>query len=111
MAIFYTDLFLSKDPYYTYKQTLGDKDFFLTYRYSTRGACWYMDIHDVDNTPILLGTKLVPEYPMLEDLVLPDITGFFWLSANLPENVNMFYSQPKNLPDFFTLRYLYSDLL
>jgi hypothetical protein len=103
----YVELFLSKDPYYTYRQTLDGKDFIFTFRYSTREACWYMDLYDADKTPLVLGTKLVPSYPMFEDLVLADIDGFFWLSANLPSNIDKFYTAPRDLPDFFTLRYFY----
>ncbi len=104
----YIDLFLSKDPYYTYKQTLDDKDFILTFRYSKRAKSWYMDLADSDKTPLVLGVRLVPEYPLFEDYVINDLDGFFWLSPDVPSNINTFYEQPENLPDFFTLRYFFS---
>lgn len=103
----YVDLYLIKNFYYTYKQSLDKVEYIFTLRYSSREQCWYMDLQAADTTPLVMSTKLVPEYPMLDDFVIPGLDGFFWLSPNNSENMDLYYTQPESIPEFFTLRYFY----
>ncbi len=101
-------IFLSKDTYYSYTGVLNQTAYNFTFRYSTREACWYFDIFTTDNLPVILSTKLVVNYPMLDDFRLDNgVTGYFWLAPNLSENVDKIYTDPKLIADYFTLFYFY----
>jgi hypothetical protein len=103
----YVELFLSKESYYTYRQSLDGNEYIFTFRYNSRERRWYMDLANADRTPLILGVKLVPNYPLLDGLNIETLDGFFWLSADIEENVPLFYERPEEMPDLFTLRYFY----
>lgn len=100
-------MFLSNNTYYSYIDTIEKVAYIFTFRYSTREACWYFDIHTTDNIPVIISTKLVSQYPMLDDFNLDGITGFFWLYANTEENLGRLETDPKHIADYFTLLYFY----
>lgn len=107
MATNYHVLYLYKDPYYSYSMSLNKIAYNFTFRYSTRESCWYMDIKDNDNIPIVVSVKLVPNYPILDGLVLGDLTGNFYLIPLVENNISKFESEPENISDFFELVYIY----
>lgn len=100
-------IFLSNDPYYTYTDTLEQTAFNFTFRFSLRERCWYMDIYTVDNIPVILATKLVPQYPILQDFRLPEISGYFWLYPTVNINLHKIETDPEYIADYFTLLYFY----
>lgn len=68
-----------------------------------------MDLRLEDQTPILLGYALVPQYPMAVDYTLEDIglTGYFML---LPVNATIsskITEEASIMPTFFSLFYIY----
>jgi hypothetical protein len=96
----------------------------LTYRYSIslqgiswqfkfywveRAKQWQMDIRQEDQTAIILGYALVPQYPILEDVPLEvyGLTGRFVL---MPVNVAVataITQESSIMPEFFKLFYMY----
>ena len=100
-------MFLSNNTYYSYVDTIQQVAYIFTFRYSTRETCWYLDIHTTDNIPVILSTKLIAQYPILEDFNLNGITGFFWLYPNVQENIDKLETEPKYIADYFTLLYFY----
>lgn len=105
--LMYKNLFLSSTPYYSFKTSLNNIQYRIVIRYQTRDTSWYMDLYSADNTPIIVSVKLVPDYPLLKDFILDSLTGFFWLSADVPANKEKFRTDPENIADFFTFRYFY----
>jgi hypothetical protein len=55
------------DPYpdTTQQCDLDGVTYAFRFRWSTRGACWHMDLHTVDNTPIVTSVRLVSGWPLL----------------------------------------------
>jgi len=53
-------------PFYKQKTRLDGVDYILWFRYSQREDRWYLSIYDAGETPILLGLKLVLNWPLLQ---------------------------------------------
>lgn len=53
-------------PFYKQKTRLDGVDYVLGIRYSQREDRWYLSIYDSGESPILLGLKLVLNWPLLQ---------------------------------------------
>jgi len=76
--------------------------------YNVRIKVWMMDIRYADNTPIFLGIKVIPNYPMLIDHEMP-FSGFFVLSS-VGKDQNETISNPFEIWKYYKLYYGYRDL-
>lgn len=56
---------LTDAPYYTIRARLEDRDYTLRFWYSTRQERYYLSIYDEDETPLVLGLKLVTNLALL----------------------------------------------
>lgn len=56
---------LLDEPFYTIRARLEDRDYTLKFRYSTRQARYYLSIYDEDETPLVVGLKLVTNLALL----------------------------------------------
>lgn len=111
MAQVYIEMPLYSDLKYRYGLALEGQSFQFTFYWNTRCSQWHMDLKAEDQSPILLGYAIVPQYPMALDYNLEDygLTGFFLL---LPVNAtisNKITEEPSNMPEFFTLFYVYDQ--
>jgi hypothetical protein len=52
-------------PYYVQKTRLDGRDYILRFSYNERIQRWYVGICDEEGTPLLLGLKLVANWPLL----------------------------------------------
>lgn len=52
-------------PYYAQKTRLDGRDYLLRFSYNERIQRWYLGLYDESNTPLLLGLKLVANWPLL----------------------------------------------
>lgn len=79
-----TSIPLSKEEYYRYSMVIEGQLRYLTFYWNTRTSNWYLDLRNEQNIPIVLGTPLVPDYPIFLDYSLEDfgITGYFALTSN-----------------------------
>lgn len=63
------------EPYYRQKTKLEGRDFVFAFSYNQRIERWYLSIYDEEETPLLLGLKLVANWPLLRhyhwDIRLP----------------------------------------
>ncbi len=73
-------------PYYTQKTRLDGRDFILKFAYNERAASYSLSIYDEEETPLLLGLRLVANWPLLRhyrydvrlppgELLVIDLTG------------------------------------
>lgn len=87
MATQFVTIPLQELPYYEYSIGLEGKTYILTHRWNTREACFYFDIKTETGEPILVGLKLVPNYPIIYRNDLSDfgLAGFFYMA---PINAN-----------------------
>lgn len=106
MATYYKIPISNDTPDQVFSVVLGGNSYRLRIFWNERFAYWSMDVLEADETPILLGLKLVENYPIcarFQDARLP--TGqLFMLRENgsnartsfdeLGVNVNLYYYEP-----------------
>lgn len=111
MAQVITELPLYDDPYYEYRIALEDEARVMTFRWQDRTSSWYIDLKQDDLTPIVLGIKLVPYYPILADYQLQEkgINGYLVLTDSGDFLSNKLDSSPESLAQFYRLFYIYED--
>lgn len=56
-------------PSYTQRTTLDGREYVLGFDWNARDLSWYFSISDEDGAPILVGRKIVLDYPLLDRLV------------------------------------------
>lgn len=108
MTIRYTNMYLENNPYYSYTTTLEGVSYTITVRYSTRSKAWYLDVTTRDNIIVLAGIKLVPNFPILSNIVIPQLTGNFLLFPLQPANRSKLDTNPELIADYFGLVYYYN---
>lgn len=59
-------------PSYNQLTSLDNRTYKLNFFWNTRDSHWYMDILDLDENPILPGTKIVCNFPLLLRATHPD---------------------------------------
>ncbi|WYN05065.1 virion structural protein [Pseudomonas phage UNO-G1W1] len=106
----YVEMPLYADLKYRYSLSLEGQSFQFTFYWNTRCSQWHMDLRQEDQTPILLGYALVPQYPMGIDYNLEDygLNGYFKL---LPVNSSIsskLTEESSIMPEFFKLYYVYN---
>lgn len=111
MSTIFVEMPLYTDLKYRYSMSLEGQSWTFTFYWNQRCSMWQMDIRMEDQTPIVLGYQIVPQYPMCEDYTLEDfgITGHFVL---LPINATISgkISQESDvMPEFFRLYYVYNQ--
>lgn len=94
---------------YRYSLTLEGRSWQFKFYWVERAKQWQMDIRQEDNTALILGYALVPQYPILEDvpLELYGLNGNFVL---MPVNIAVASSitqESSVMPEFFKLYYQY----
>jgi hypothetical protein len=70
MSTVLVELPLYSDLSYRYSASLETVSLQFKYYWNERATQWQMDIRLEDQTPVVLGYALVPQYPMLEDMTL-----------------------------------------
>jgi hypothetical protein len=98
------------EVYYTYSVGLENQRYILTFLWNDRDSAWRMDIRKEDQTPVVLGHKLVASYPMMADYSLEDsgLTGYFLLLHNTQEN-GVLSKDYTRMSQYYSLYYIYED--
>ena len=111
MAQFRVELPLFSEPYHEYRTALEDQSVLLTFRWQDRTSSWYMDIKQDDLTPIVLGIKLVPYFPILADYQLQDrgLGGYLVLIDAGDFQSNKLNNSPAAMKQFYRLFYVYEE--
>lgn len=103
----YTELPLFTDSIYEYTISLEEQQRILTFYFNERDMSWRMDIKQIDGTKIAMGTKLVPEYPMLLNIKNPNLLGYFYLSTENEKQEARFLQDSGVVPQFYKLFHIY----
>lgn len=109
MTTNFVEMPLFDDLTYRYSLPLQGQSWQFKFYWVQRAMQWHMDIRKEDQTPVVLGYAMVPQYPMMEDYPLEDIglTGRFVL---MPVNVAVATAitlESSVMPEFFKLFYMY----
>jgi hypothetical protein len=106
-----TTLPLFSDPSYQYNASIENQSRLFRFNWNDRTKTWQMDIYNEDSTPVVLGHRLVPQYPMFIDYQLSKngITGYFMLvqeNSNQMGNSNLLIT---DIPERYTLFYVFDE--
>ena len=101
----YTNLPLFKSSFYTYRISLQQNNYELTFLWQDKTKSWHLDLAREDGTYIVQGERIVPEYPMLESLKIENLTGYFWLQPYAPSTV--YADVARELPEYYFFSYIY----
>ena len=109
MTTIVTQLPLSSDPAYRYAIALEGQARLLYFYWNARSMSWQLDIRNVDETPIILGVKLVANYPMLADYSLEGMNwrGILLLIPDNSEQVSRLSDEPGTMAQFYKLYHSY----
>lgn len=111
MAQQFTELPLYSEPYYEYRIALEDEARVVTFRWQDRTSSWYLDVKQDDLTPVVLGIKLVPYYPILADYQLQElgVNGYFVLVDSGDFITDKLSASPEALAQYYRLFYVYEE--
>lgn len=105
MATVYTPLPLFNDWDYQYQISLEGNSYSVRIYYNERIKGWCFDLSIEGGANIVVGERLVPYYPILEDYVTPNLTGFIWLEP-IGDSLEKFREEPENLYKWFRCFYI-----
>lgn len=99
---------LFADAYYSYSISLEGNSYILEFIYNERAELYYLNLKDAASNPIVLGAALVPNYPIMLDYSLPDLTGGFWLEKkSLSSQSEPYKTYPDKLNEYYDFYYTY----
>lgn len=103
----YVDIPIEDYPIYDLSISLEGNSYILEFIYNEKMEMYTFSLYDSSRKPIVLGVGLVPEYPMLLDYAIPNLNGYFLLTAK-PTNVSEPYKQyPDQLSQYYYMTYVY----
>lgn len=105
----YVVLPLYEDADYKYSVALEGEAFTFRAYYNERTLLWHYDVRFEDGTPLLLGSALVPSYPIGVDYILTPLTGYFSLVPISTTNTEKYKEFPFELSQYYRLYYIYDD--
>lgn len=109
MALKYVNIPLYSDAYYSYTIALESNSYTLEFTYSDRSEAYFISLFDEDNTLLVGGERLVPNYPMFKDYPLPNLTGWFWMEEIADIFSQPYITYPDKLDQYYYLYYVYDD--
>lgn len=107
MAQYFEAIPLFNEYLYSMNIALNKSSYTLTFRFSQREYCWYLDVYTRDKVPLVLSTKLVPYFPLVKDFDIPELGGYFMLFPIVESNVDKLTSDPQHIADYFQLFFTY----
>ncbi|PUB40056.1 hypothetical protein C8K58_11442 [Pseudomonas sp. GV047] len=101
---------LYSDTKYRYGISLEGKSYQFTFYWNERCSQWQVDLRQDDQTPLVLGYALVPQYPMMLDYTLEEygLTGYFLLLPINSTISNKITESSNIMSEFFSLFYVYN---
>jgi len=111
MATIFTRVPLFTEPSYQYSLALENQTRLLKFQWNTRSRSWHMDVRNEDQSIILLGQKIVPQFPMFVDYALQsfNMTGYFVLLPRNLNQTNQTNREMNDVPEKFALFYVFEQ--
>lgn len=103
----YIDIPIIDEPFYDLSISLEGSSYIIEFTYNERMSLYTLSLFDAERNPIVLGVGLVPEYPILLDYAIPEMTGYFLLTRK-PTNISEPYKlYPDQLSQYYYLMYVF----
>lgn len=103
----YVDIPLYPSAYYSYTVSLEGQAYTITIRWNNRDQSWFMDLVGDDNTPLLNGVKIIPDFPITQDYPIDGLSGFFYLESKSDIDSAQYINSPRLLHQYFNFFYVY----
>lgn len=105
------ELPLFSDPSYQYNISLENRSRQLIFNWNDRTESWYMDVLNDDGTVVMLGVKLVPQYPIAVDYKLDayGMTGYFILMQKNVNQLGVKYNLITDIPERYSFYYVFEE--
>lgn len=98
----------ASDLYYDQITQLEGVEYLLTFAWSARESCWYLDVGDQDGNPLASGVKLVVSWPLLRRFNDDRLPPGFLYCVDMTGN-GMDIEVPEDLGSRVLLTYITSD--
>ena len=108
MTLQYVPMPLYEDAIYTYRVALESNSYTFNVYYNERAEGWFFDLLQEGGNPVVLGCRLVANYPILLDYSLPNLTGYFWLEP-IGNSIERIRTDPFLLSKYFRLFYIFNS--
>lgn len=102
---------LFNEPDYIYQVALENNSYSLRFTYNETMKLTTLSIYDVDKNPVLCGVGLVPNFPIIGDYSLPNLTGLFLLESKSNIETEFYKLYPDKLATYYNLSYLYNETI
>lgn len=109
MADHYIALPLYPDPDYNYAVNLQGNSYVLDFKYNSRAGLYFLSLYTAENVPLVQSVALVPTYPIMKDLALNTLTGFFWLEEKADIISEPYKVYPENIDEYYNFFFVYSQ--
>ena len=99
-------------PSYQYSVSVEGLSKIIKMEYRTLDKAFRMSVYNPDNSPIVLGIKVVPMYPILADYDLTDhgLNGYFYLEPiSVLGNKEIVIEDYETLFEKYRLCYMYAE--
>lgn len=92
---------------YNYSINLEDNSYNFRFTYNEIMQLYTITVSDEDGNKIVAGVGLVPNYPILLDYAIPELTGALVLTTNADTNKEYYKLYPEDIDKYYTLGYYY----
>ena len=108
MANIYVDLLLDDEsPLYDYSASLEGNSYIIELQYNERSRLYFLYLYDSDRNAIAKSPALVPNYPIMLDYALPNLTGFFLMTQKGELQAEPYREFPDKLNQYYSLVYTF----
>lgn len=108
MTLRYVPLLLFSDASYSYDISLESNSYTFQAYYNERAEGWFYNLSEKGGNPLVLGERLVANYPMILEYALAELSGYLYLEP-VGDSVEKYRTAPFELSKWFRLFYIYDD--
>ena len=108
MTLQYVPMPLYEDAIYNYRIALEGNSYNFNVYYNERVEGWFFDLREEGGEAVVLGLRLVPNYPTLLDYALTNLSGYLWLEP-IGNSIERIRTDPFLLSKYFRLFYIFNS--
>lgn len=105
----YVSLPLFPDPDYNYTVALEGNSYNIRITYNERTQLWFMALSDADSNLLLSSIGLVPNYTIMFDYVVSNLTGYFWVQEKANITAEAYKIYPDAIDQYYDFYYIYYE--
>ncbi len=106
--VIYVDIPIIQYPHYDLSISLEGNSYILEFKYVERMGLYTLSLYDAERNPIILGSAVVPEYPMFADYAIPNLSGYFLLTSKGNVGPEPYKLYPENINEYYYMVYVYN---